>query len=149
MLSEAGQALPSKHFVLIHGSCHGAWSWYKIAALLKSSGHKVTALDLAASGINPTQVGDLRSVSEYFQPLTDFMESLPVGERAVLVGHSMGGLAISQAMENFPEKISVAVFVTASMPGPTLNISTLAEVLDTYCYFLLGNLILHQFLVRF
>ena len=49
------------------------------------------------------------------------MESLPADERVVLVGHSLGGLAISQAMEKFPEKVSVAVFVTASMPGPTLN----------------------------
>ncbi|RVW61289.1 Methylesterase 10 [Vitis vinifera] len=55
------------------------------------------------------------------------MESLPADERVVLVGHSLGGLAISQAMEKFPEKVSVAVFVTASMPGPTLNISTLNQ----------------------
>nr|CAN67986.1 hypothetical protein VITISV_010770 [Vitis vinifera] len=127
MASEGRQANPVKHYVLVHGSCHGAWSWYKIVALLKSSGHKVTALDLAASGINPKQVGDLRSISEYFQPLRDFMESLPADERVVLVGHSLGGLAISQAMEKFPEKVSVAVFVTASMPGPTLNISTLNQ----------------------
>ena len=135
MASEGRQANPVKHYVLVHGSCHGAWSWYKIVALLKSSGHKVTALDLAASGINPKQVGDLRSISEYFQPLRDFMESLPADERVVLVGHSLGGLAISQAMEKFPEKVSVAVFVTASMPGPTLNISTLnQEVLHTYYF---------------
>ncbi|KAJ9704934.1 hypothetical protein PVL29_003135 [Vitis rotundifolia] len=127
LASERRQANPVKHFVLVHGACHGAWCWYKIVALLKSSGHKVTALDLAASGINPKQVGDLRSISEYFQPLRDFMESLPADERAVLVGHSLGGLAISQAMEKFPEKVSVAVFVTASMPGPTFNISTLNQ----------------------
>ena len=123
-LSEARQALPIKqHFVLVHGACHGAWSWYKIGALLKSSGHNVTALDLTAAGINPKQVDDIRSISEYFQPLMDFMESLHADERVVLVGHSMGGLAISQAMENFAEKISVAIFVTAQMPGPTHNIS--------------------------
>ncbi|MCD7462970.1 hypothetical protein HAX54_049694 [Datura stramonium] len=42
-------------------------------------------------------------------------------EKVILVGHSLGGFAISKAMEIFPEKISVAVFVTALMPGPTLN----------------------------
>ncbi|MED6159698.1 hypothetical protein PIB30_044624 [Stylosanthes scabra] len=30
-------------------------------------------------------------------------------------------------MEHFPNKISVAVFVTALMPGPTLNISTINQ----------------------
>ncbi|EXB63678.1 hypothetical protein L484_027021 [Morus notabilis] len=37
----------AKHFVLVHGSCHGGWSWYKLVPLLKSAGHAVTALDLA------------------------------------------------------------------------------------------------------
>lgn len=114
-----------KHLVLVHGSCHGAWSWYKLVALIKSSGHKVTALDLAASGVDPRRPNELRSISDYFRPLTDFMMSLPAHERVVLVGHTLGGLAISQAMEKFPWKISVAVFVTALMPGPSPNISTL------------------------
>ena len=134
---EARQALAKKHFVLVHGAGHGAWCWYKIIPQLKSAGHKVTALDLAASGINPIQAADLQTISQYFQPLTDFMESLSADERVVLVGHSLGGLAISQAMENFPDKISVAIFVTAAMPGPTYDIFALnEEVLSTF-YFLL------------
>ncbi|XP_062018541.1 methyl jasmonate esterase 1-like [Rosa rugosa] len=116
-----------KHFVLVHGSCHGAWSWYKIVTLIRSSGHNVTALDLAASGVDPQQANDLQSISDYFKPLRDFMEALPQHERVILVGHSLGGLAISQAMERFPSKISVAVFVAALMPGPNLNISTLQQ----------------------
>ncbi|XP_055815785.1 methyl jasmonate esterase 1-like [Solanum dulcamara] len=115
----------SKHFVLVHGACHGAWSWYKIVALMRSSGHNVTALDLGASGINPKQAIEIPHLSDYFSPLTKFMASLPANEKVVLVGHSLGGLAISKAMESFPEKIPVAVFVTALMPGPNLNATTL------------------------
>ncbi|KAF3943631.1 hypothetical protein CMV_029833 [Castanea mollissima] len=117
-----------KHFVLIHGACLGAWSWYKLETLLKSSGHNVTALDLGASGINPLQANDLQSSSDYFKPLRDFMEAFSFHERVILVGHSYGGYAISQAMEYFPSKISVAVFATAFMPGPTLNYSTLNQM---------------------
>ncbi|PPR96488.1 hypothetical protein GOBAR_AA24188 [Gossypium barbadense] len=47
---------PPKHFVLVHGACHGAWSWYKVVPLLKSGGHNVTALDLGGSGVDPQQV---------------------------------------------------------------------------------------------
>lgn len=115
------------HFVLVHGSCHGAWSWYRLTALLRSSGHVVTALDLAASGIDPRQARSLRSISDYHEPLTDFMASLNSSRRVVLVGHSLGGLAVAQAMERFPDKISVAVFVSALMPGPSLNVSTLTN----------------------
>ncbi|KAM1048027.1 hypothetical protein ACFX13_027875 [Malus domestica] len=56
-----------KHFVLIHGGCHGAWSWYQVATLLNDSGHRVTALDLGASGINPIQVEQLPSLSEFVE----------------------------------------------------------------------------------
>lgn len=117
----------SKHFVLVHGSCLGAWSWYKLLPVLKSSGYKVSTVDLAASGIDSLQPNDLRSMVEYFQPLTDLMAALPLNHKVILVGHSLGGLAISYAMQHFPEKILVSVFVTAQMPGPALNISTLSQ----------------------
>ncbi|XP_026394387.1 putative inactive methylesterase 20 [Papaver somniferum] len=114
----------NKHFVLVHGGCHGAWCWYKLTPRLKSAGHRVTVLDLAGSGINSKQVNDLRSFSDYIRPFMEFMEySIPSGisikpdEKVILVGHSLGGLVISKAMEMFPEKISVAVFVTALMPN--------------------------------
>ncbi|KAM3220178.1 methyl jasmonate esterase 1 [Capsicum chacoense] len=113
-----------KHFVLVHAACHGAWSWYKIIALMRSSGHNVTAIDLGASGINPKQVLDVPRLSDYFMPLTKFLASLPAHEKVVLVGHSFGGYAISKAMESFPEKIAVSVFLTALMPGPNINAST-------------------------
>ncbi|PKI50234.1 hypothetical protein CRG98_029307 [Punica granatum] len=111
------------HFVLVHGSCHGEWSWYKLVRLLRSSGHEVMALDLAASGVDQRQASSLKSISDYFQPLMELMASLNSSQRVLLVGQSMGGLAISQAMERFPRKISVAVFVTATMPGPSLSVS--------------------------
>ncbi|CAN4112284.1 unnamed protein product [Withania somnifera] len=113
-----------KYFVLVHTVGHGAWSWYKIVALMRSSGHNVTALDLGASGINPKPVLEVPNLSDYFSPLMDFMASLPAHAKVVLVGHSFGGMANSKAMETFPEKISVAVFLNAIMPGPSINATT-------------------------
>ncbi|KAI4295611.1 hypothetical protein L6164_035637 [Bauhinia variegata] len=126
-VSEPAEGVACKHFVLVHGSCHGAWSWYKVITPLKSWGHKVSALDLGGSGINPLQPMQMQSISEYFGPLSEFMGSLPKNERVVLVGHSLGGFAISHAMENFPHKIAVAVFLTALMSGPTLNVTILSQ----------------------
>ncbi|KAJ6733036.1 hypothetical protein OIU74_004896 [Salix koriyanagi] len=116
-----------KHFVLVHGAGHGAWCWYKVATVLKAAGHKVTALDMAASGLHPKRVEELRDISDYFEPLMEFMKSLPPEERVILVGHSMGGLCNSVAMERFPEKISCAVFATAIMPGPDLSFTAIRE----------------------
>jgi polyneuridine-aldehyde esterase len=106
-----------QHFVLVHGSCHGAWCWYKVKPLLEAVGHRVTAVDLAASGIDTTRsITDIPTCEQYSEPLTKLLTSLPNDEKVVLVGHSFGGLNLAIAMEKFPEKISVAVFLTAFMP---------------------------------
>ncbi|CAI0408409.1 unnamed protein product [Linum tenue] len=115
-----------RHFVLVHGACHGAWCWYKVIAELKQAGHKVTALDLTACGIDRRQVEDVHgSVVEYSKPLLTFMASLPAAgsddEKVILVGHSMAGSSLCMAMERFPEKISVAAFLAAGMLGPDLT----------------------------
>ena len=120
-----------RHFVLVHGGGHGAWCWYKVATLLKSAGHKVTALDLAASGVNPKQVYHLKSISDYFEPLMEFMMLLPSEERVILVAHSYGGVSISVAMERFPDKISAAVFATAFMPGLDFAYTTVREEVNS------------------
>ncbi|KAI5418195.1 salicylic acid-binding protein 2 [Lathyrus oleraceus] len=105
-----------KHYVLVHGACHGRWSWYKVKSIIESSGHLVTVIDLAASGINSKKIEDVDTVSEYSQPLLELMATIPSNEKVILVGHSLGGLNIALAMEQFPEKIAVAVFLTAFLP---------------------------------
>ncbi|PHT64391.1 hypothetical protein T459_31742 [Capsicum annuum] len=106
-----------KHFVLVHKACFGAWSWYKILALMRSSGHNVTAIDLGSSGINPKQTFEIPRFSDYLSPLMEFVASLPANRKVVLVGHELGGLAISKAMETFPETTIYTEFVnSASQP---------------------------------
>lgn len=121
-----------KHFVLVHGTCFGAWVWYKLASLLKSNGHKVTSIDMKSSriNINPIVAEEVKSITDYSQPLFDLMASLPLEERVILVGHSLGGISISLAMEIFHQKISVAVFLTAVMPGPHLTMELINQVVS-------------------
>ncbi|KAH7520120.1 salicylic acid-binding protein 2 [Ziziphus jujuba] len=105
-----------KHFVLVHGACHGAWCWYKLKPRLESSGHRVTALDLSASGINMKSIEDVHTMADYSRPLLDFMDLLPPNDKVILVGHSQGGINLALAMDKFPNKVSVAVFLSAFMP---------------------------------
>ncbi|XP_077224364.1 methyl jasmonate esterase 1-like isoform X2 [Tasmannia lanceolata] len=111
---EGGES--KKHFVLVHGACHGAWCWYKLSTLLTSVGHRVTAFDLAACGVHPKKLSEVHTFSDYSEPLIEILASLPSQEKVILVGHSFGGFSISRAMNTFPEKISAAVFVAALMP---------------------------------
>ncbi|XP_037410284.1 esterase PIR7B-like [Triticum urartu] len=116
------------HFILVHGLCHGAWCWYKVVAALEAAGHRVTAIDLAASGTHPARVDEVHSFEEYSRPLLDVVAAAPAGdgERLILVGHSHGGLSLALAMERFPGKIAAAVFAAAAMPsvGKHMGVTT-------------------------
>ncbi|KAL0343624.1 UNVERIFIED_CONTAM: Salicylic acid-binding protein 2 [Sesamum angustifolium] len=117
------------HIILVHGICHGAWCWYKLQPLLEAAGHRVTVLDLAASGIDRRNLEDLHTFVDYSQPLLDLMASIPQEEKVLLVGHSLGGMNLPFAMDMYPEKIKVAVFLTALMPDTTNKPSYVAEQL--------------------
>lgn len=111
-----GVSKPWVHIVLVHGACHGAWCWYKLKPLLEAAGHRVTALDLAASGIDRRSLQELCTLDEYSQPLLELMAAIPATEKVVLVGHSLGGMNIALAMEMYPHKVAAAVFLAAFMP---------------------------------
>jgi pimeloyl-ACP methyl ester carboxylesterase len=105
-----------KHIILVHGACHGAWNWYKVTAKLRSAGYRVTVPDMAASGRDHRQLAEVPTFRDYTQPLLEILGSLPPGEKVILVGHSLGGVNIALAMEEFPDKILVAVFIASFMP---------------------------------
>nr|CAB3475346.1 unnamed protein product [Digitaria exilis] len=120
------EGVGGKHFILVHGLCHGAWCWYKVATQLRAAGHRVTALDLAAAGAHPARLDEVRSFEEYSRPLLDAVAGAGDGEGLVLVGHSHGGLSLTLAMERFPRKVATAVFVAAAMPcvGKHMGVTT-------------------------
>lgn len=105
-----------RHFILVHGAGGGAWCWYKVATLLKSAGHRVTALDLGSESMELAGPDVILTLRDFVRPLMELMTSLPKDEKVILVGHSYGGFCISLAMESFPEKVEVAVYVAAFMP---------------------------------
>lgn len=113
---ENSSSSSKKHYVLVHGACHGAWSWYKVKPLLEAAGHRVTVLDMAASGINLKKINELHTLRDYSEPLIQLMASLTDDHKVILVGHSLGGLNLALAMEMFPQKIEIAVFLAAFMP---------------------------------
>lgn len=102
--------------VLVHGVCHGAWTWYKVKPLLEAAGHSVTAVDLAASGISTIKVEEIQSLKDYSKPLLEVLSSFGGEEKVIIVAHSMGGISAALAADIFPNKIAAIVFLTATMP---------------------------------
>ncbi|KAJ0972290.1 hypothetical protein J5N97_020249 [Dioscorea zingiberensis] len=123
MVNNGGGHGKRSHFVLVHGAGHGAWCWYKLTALLESAGHKVTAMDLTGCGIDSRSIDEVKSVHDYVKPLMEVMTALPQDEKVVIVGHSLGGMSISFAIQAFPEKIAAAVFAASMISGPDSPLS--------------------------
>jgi pimeloyl-ACP methyl ester carboxylesterase len=97
-------------YILIHGSWHAAWCWYKVVPLLEKAGHKALAIDLPGHGRDLTSVHDI-SLQSYVDCVCKVIDAQP--EPVVLVGHSRGGIILSQVAEVRPEKIKMMVYLTA------------------------------------
>eukprot|EP00250_Pteridium_aquilinum_P032916 c4947_g1_i1 orf=398-1471(-) len=112
---EAALNAETKHIVLVHGGGFGAWCWYKLLASFEEAGFSVHAIDLAGSGIDPTDPNSISSLELYVKPLIVYLEKVPETEKVMLVGHDFGGACISYVMERFPQKIAKSVFISATM----------------------------------
>lgn len=124
--------------VLVHGAWHGAWCWEPVVPYLYSQGIVVAARDLPGHGMNARLPESFRrrpldpnafasepssnagiSLDDYAESILDTIDRLlgagfgPV----TLVGHSMGGVAITAVGERAPDKLARLVYLTAFMPA--------------------------------
>ena len=97
-------------FVLVHGAWHGGWAWEKVAPLLSEAGHGVASPDLPGHGDDGTPIPEV-SLDGYARRVCGLLDDR--SEPGVLVGHSMGGIVISEVAERRPEKVLSLVYLTA------------------------------------
>lgn len=92
-------------FLLVPGAWHGAWCWSRLTPLLQQAGHEVVTPDLAtpAPGANPLPI--------WAQQIAGLAQAAP--EPVILVGHSRGGMVISEAATRAPNKIRTLVYLSA------------------------------------
>ena len=114
-------------FVLVHGAMHGAWCWEDVAARLTAQGHRVVVPELPGHGRRAAEVRTAGAES-YGRAVADAMAQAGVS-RAVLVGHSMGGLVIAKAAELVSQRIAHLVFLAAVVPahGSSIALANMTE----------------------
>lgn len=113
------------NIILLHGSWHGAWCWEKVVPLLEEAGLTVFALDLPAHGQDQTPLKGI-TLESYVDCVAAVLQQLE--GPAMLVGHSMAGMVISQVAERFPEKIAKLVYVAGFMPETGDSLLALANL---------------------
>jgi pimeloyl-ACP methyl ester carboxylesterase len=112
-------------FVLVHGAFHGAWCWEPLVAELASRGHAVATLDLPGAGDDPTPVAEV-TLDAYAQRICDALAG--EAEPVVLAGHSMAGMAITQAAARCPERIARLVYIAAFLPADGQSLVDLTQL---------------------
>lgn len=100
-----------RELVLVHGMSHGAWTWESLVPLLERRGHRVVTVELPGHGRRAHERGRA-SMDAYAEAVADAMAREGV-TRAVLVGHSMGGVVIQRAAERCPARLAQLVFLAA------------------------------------
>jgi pimeloyl-ACP methyl ester carboxylesterase len=99
--------------VLVHGAFGRAACWDRVAPGVRAAGHTVEAIDLPGQGDDPTPVAEV-TLDRYAQRVC---EVLADGPPAVLVGHSMGGMVVTQAAARCPQHVARLVYVAAFLPS--------------------------------
>lgn len=97
-------------FVLVHGGWHGAWCWSKVLPLLREAGHTAVAPDLPGHGADTMPLSD-RPYEHYVPRVCDVLDAQR--EPVVLVGHSSGGMVITEVAAQRPEKVAALVYLSA------------------------------------
>jgi pimeloyl-ACP methyl ester carboxylesterase len=110
--------------VLVHGAFGRAACWDRVAPGLRAAGHTVEAVDLPGAGDDPTPVAEV-TLDGYAARVC---EALAAGPPAVLVGHSMGGMVITQAAARCPDRIERLVYVAAFVPWDGMSLIDMTKL---------------------
>jgi pimeloyl-ACP methyl ester carboxylesterase len=131
--------------LLVHGAWHSAAHWNKVAEELTARGHRVHAMDLPGSGLDAgypesylrndfaalaseaSPIGGVK-LADYRDAIVAEVRELARHGKVTLVGHSFGGLAITQAAEAVPDLIERLVYLTAYVPAQQATGAALAAL---------------------
>jgi pimeloyl-ACP methyl ester carboxylesterase len=102
------------NIILVHGAWADGSSWSKVIPILKNAGHHVIAVQLP-----------LRSLADDVATLKRAIQL--AGGPIVLVGHSYGGMVITNAAYNNPN-VKGLVYVAAFAPNEGHSLGTFVDV---------------------
>ncbi|WP_151476278.1 alpha/beta fold hydrolase [Streptomyces albicerus] len=110
-----------KTAVLVHGIMSDSRTWHRVGPALAGRGYRVIAADLRGHGASPR--------GEYSPALfaRDLVDTLPAGAN-VAIGHSLGGLALSLAVDRLRPRRAVYCDPVWATTSPDRSVDAAAFV---------------------
>ncbi|WP_116203072.1 alpha/beta fold hydrolase [Amycolatopsis circi] len=102
-------------YVLVPGACHGGWCFDRLTGQLRDRGHRVLPLTLTGLSERQHLLHSGVNLDTHIEDVVRAMQAEQV-ERAVLVGHSYGGMVITGAADQVPELVDSLVYLDAFVP---------------------------------
>ena len=97
-------------YLLVHGAFCGGWVWDDVAERLEKAGCRVRVVaQLPSAGADSGSLGDLTADANCVRQVLDTID-----EPVVLVGHSYGGMVITELADH--PKVRHSVYLTALWP---------------------------------
>ncbi|GAB3926421.1 alpha/beta fold hydrolase [Larkinella terrae] len=112
-------------YVLVHGAWQAPYVWNAVRSDLIKKGNQVVVVELPGHGTEKTPLHTL-SLDVYRDKVIDAMSN--VNGKVILVGHSMGGMVITNVAEKVPAKISKLVYIGAFLPASGQSLEELSQL---------------------
>jgi len=104
--------------VLVHGGMHTAGCWAPVLPLLD---RPARAVDLPGRGSRPADL-DTVTLADCVEAVMEEADAAGFG-RFSLVGHSLGGVTITETGYRYPQRITHLIYVGALIPPPDSSAS--------------------------
>ena len=121
----ASHGTPTHGTVLVHGGLHTSRCWAPLVPLLDGP---VVAVDLPGRGSRPADL-DAVTLDDCVQAVLDDAGAAGF-ERFALVGHSLGGVTITETAYRHPRRVAQLVYIGALVPPPGVSASVLMTGAD-------------------
>jgi pimeloyl-ACP methyl ester carboxylesterase len=115
----------SPDFVLCHGAFSDETAWAKVAPALRGAGAKVTLVTLPGHSDADTAEAGRFTLDDYVAAVAAALDASSAP--ALLVGHSMGGVAITQTAERHADSIAALVYLSAYLPENGRSLLTYSQ----------------------
>jgi pimeloyl-ACP methyl ester carboxylesterase len=125
---DSAPAPTPKTFVLVHGAWQAPYAWQFVKQRLEQQGQRVVVVELPGHGADATPPATL-TLDAYRDKVGAAIAAQP--DKVILVGHSLGGMVVTEVAEQMPDRIAKLVYIGAFLPANGQSLLALAATDST------------------